>query len=160
MWVFDLVFKIQCWPFFQVRQAGCSGPRLSPTCCPNWPDMTVRWTSLFQEAPHSCKEGSFSEPWTRPLELAPPTGQAPHTPSRQRHSLCLFLQLGISNTALFTRCSYLANLPRLPSNGLFLQMLTLLSIFLKYTIVWPVLYSVNGNILKFCKISLPNFNCF
>lgn len=124
----------------QAWRAGCSGPHLSPTCCLNWPDMTVRWTFLYQEATRSCKEETSSEPWTRPLELEPST-RAGTPASCQLHSLHLFLQLGISNTnTLFTRCTYLPNLPRLPSNGLFLEMLTLLSIFLKYTIVLPVIF--------------------
>lgn len=157
------VFKIWCQSFFQEWRAGCLGPRLSPTCCQNWPDMTVRWTFLYQEAPRSCKEGTSSEPWTRPLELEPSTRQAPLPMSScQLHSLCLFLQLGISNTnTLFTRCTYLANLPKSPSNGLFWKMLILLSIFLKYTIVLPsVFYFVNENVLKFCKIFPLNFNYF
>lgn len=48
----------------------------------------------------------------------------------------------------------LANLPTSPRSGLFLKMLTLVAVFLRYTVLPAAFYSVNECVLKFCKIFL------
>lgn len=48
----------------------------------------------------------------------------------------------------------LANLPTSPRSGLFLKMLTLVAVFLRYTVLPAAFYSVNERVLKFCKIFL------
>lgn len=91
-----------------------------------------------------------------------PPGRPLPTLPHQLHSLRLFLLLGISNTTntLFTRCAYLANLPRFPSSGLFLKTLRLLY-FLNTQLFYLLCFAVSVKLsLNSVRFFFPQLQLF